>query len=108
MNVRMVLQVLAPGVKHADEADLGVEMLRIGGDRAQRLGRRPEKNGVDRSLVLERDFGGGRRQGEDDVEIRHRQQIGLARREPILRRRALALWAIACPREGGGRLRHEL
>jgi len=69
MKVRMVLQVLAPGVEHADEADLGAEMLRIGGDRAERLGRRPEQNGVDRSLVLERDLGCGRRQGENDVEI---------------------------------------
>ena len=32
---------------------------------------------------------------EDDVEIADRQQIGLAGREPILRRRALALGAMA-------------
>jgi hypothetical protein len=42
------------------------------------------------------------------VEIADRQQIGLAGRKPILRRRALTLWAIACPCEGRGRLRHEL
>ena len=39
MNMRMVLQVLAPGMEHADEtrASLGAEMARVGGDRAQRL-----------------------------------------------------------------------
>ena len=39
MDVRMVLQVLAPGVEHGDETDLGAEMAPVGSDRAQRLGR---------------------------------------------------------------------
>ena len=42
MNMRMVLQVLAPGVEHGDETDFGAEMTRIGGDRAQRFSRRLE------------------------------------------------------------------
>ena len=37
--MRMVLQVLTPGVEHGDETDLGAEMARIGGDCAQRFGR---------------------------------------------------------------------
>ena len=41
MDVRMVLQVLAPGVEHSDKADLGPEVAGIGGDRAQRLRPRP-------------------------------------------------------------------
>ncbi len=32
MNVRMVQQVLSPGVQHTEEADLCFQMLRIGGD----------------------------------------------------------------------------
>jgi hypothetical protein len=36
------------------------------------------------------------------VEIADRQQIGLARRKPILRRRALTLWAMAVA-TGNGR-----
>ena len=58
MDVRMVLQVLAPGVEHGDETDLGAEMARVGGDREQRLGRRLEQDGVDHCLVLEGDLGG--------------------------------------------------
>ena len=85
MDVRMVLQVLAPGVEHGDETDLGAEMPWIGGDRAQRLGRGPEQDGVDRCLVLERDFGDRGRQCEDDVEIGHRQQLGLALGQPLRR-----------------------
>jgi hypothetical protein len=55
--VRVLLQVLAPGVEHGDKADLGAEMTPVGGDRAQRLGRRLEQDGVDRGLVLEGNFG---------------------------------------------------
>lgn len=78
MNMRMVLQVLAPGMEHADEADFGAEMCGIGGDRGQRFGRRLEQDRVHRRLVLKGDFGGRRRQCKDDVEIWHRQQFGLA------------------------------
>jgi hypothetical protein len=55
--VRVLLQVLAPGVEHSDEADLGAEMTSVGGDGTQRLGCRLEQGGVDRFLVLEGDFG---------------------------------------------------
>jgi hypothetical protein len=57
MNVRMVMEVLAPGVQHRGDADLGAEVLGIGGDDAQRFGRRPEQDRVDHSLVLEGDLG---------------------------------------------------
>ena len=67
---------------------------RIGGDRAQCFGRGPEQDGVDRGLVLEGDFGGRRRQGEDDVEIRHRQQFGLPFGQPGGARRSLAFRAM--------------
>ena len=94
MDVRMVVQVLAPGVEHGDEADLGAEMLGIGGDPAQRLGRRSEQDGVDRLLVLEGDLGDRRRQGEDDVEVGHRQQLGLPGGEPFGAGLPLALRAV--------------
>ena len=50
MNMRMMAQVLPPGVEHCDEAGLGAEMLRIGGDRAHRLGRGAEQDCVNRRL----------------------------------------------------------
>jgi hypothetical protein len=39
-----MMQVLAPGMEHGDEADLGTEVTRIGSDRAQCFGRRPEQD----------------------------------------------------------------
>ena len=79
----------------AVSADARAEVLRIGGDGEQRLGRRSEQQIVDDRLVLVGDGASLGRQREDDVEIADRQQIGLARGEPILRRRALALGAMA-------------
>jgi hypothetical protein len=94
MDVRMMMQVLTPGVEHGDETDLGPEVLRVGGDRAQGLGGGAEQNAVDHLLILEGDLGHRRRQREDDMEIRHRQQLGLARGEPFGAGLALALRAM--------------
>ena len=95
MDVRMMLQGLAPGVEHRGHADLGAEMLGIGGDGGERLGRGAEQDRIDGGLVLEGDRADRRRQGEDDVEVRHRQQLGLPGREPLQPRQPLTLRAMA-------------
>ena len=88
------MQVLAPGVQHRNKTDLSAEMLRVGRDGAQRLGRGPEQDCIDRRLVLERALGCRRRQGEHDMEVRHRQQLGLTGSEPLGARLPLALRAM--------------
>ncbi len=90
----MVRQRGTPGVEHGSYADLGAEMLRIGGDRQHRLRRRPEQQIVDQRLVLEGDVGDLGRQGEDNVEVADRQQVGLALGEPGACGGALALGAV--------------
>ena len=57
MQMKMVVKVLAPGMEHGDKANFGAKMARIGCDRGQSLGCRLEQYGVQRCLVLERDFG---------------------------------------------------
>ncbi len=84
----------APGVQDGGEPDARAQMLGVGGDRRQRLGGGAEQEIVDGGLVLERDLGDRRRQGEDDVVIGDRQQFGLALGEPLPRRRALTLRAM--------------
>jgi len=76
------------------DADAGTEVSWIGRDGDQSLGRSLEQQIINDSLVLVGDVGDGRRQCEHDVIIRHRQQVGLARRQPVLCRRALALRAV--------------
>ena len=82
-------------MEHSGGADASAEVLGIGGDREQRFGRRAEQQVVDDRLVLIGDWRDRGGQREDDVEIADRQQIGLARRQPILRRRPLTLRAMA-------------
>src|SRR5208337_2376305 len=83
MDMRMMGERRAPGVEDGGEADARAEMLGIGGDRGQRLGRRPEQEVVDGGLVLERDRADRRRQGEDDVIVGNRQEFGFALGEPL-------------------------
>ena len=74
MDVRMMPCCLAPGVEDHSDSELCAEMLGIGGNGGQRLGRRVEQDRVDKGLVLEGDLADRRRQREDDMEVRHRQQ----------------------------------
>ena len=83
MNVRVVQQILPPGVQHTKKADLRAQMLGVGGDGAQRLRRCPEQDIVDHGLVLERDGGDQIRHGEHDVEVGHVEQLGLTVLQPL-------------------------
>jgi hypothetical protein len=94
VDVRVMGERRTPGVQDGGEADARAEMLRIGGNGDQRLGRSPEQEVVDDGLVLERDGADRRRQGEHDVIVGNRQEFRLALGEPLARRRALALWTM--------------
>ncbi len=94
MDMGMMLKVLAPGVQDGGEADVGAEMFRIGRNGGERLGRGREQQSIDLSLVLVGDGAERGRQREHHMEVRHRQQLGLARRQPRLGGRPLALRAV--------------
>jgi hypothetical protein len=85
MNVRMMDERRAPSVQDHGDADLGAKMFGIGGDAQQRLRRRLEQGVIDDRLVGVGDVGDLRRQREDDVIIRHRQQLGPPRLQPVVR-----------------------
>ncbi len=93
MDMGVVGQRLSPGMQDGDEADPGAQTL--GGKRHERLGGGAHQQAVDRLLVLESDLGRRRRQGEDDVEVGNRQQLGLTSGEPHRARRPLTLPAMA-------------
>ena len=82
-------------MQHGGEADLSAKVFWLGGDGDQGLGGGFEQDVVDHCLVLVGDVGDRLRQGEDDVEIGNVQQLGLPCRQPVFRRRALALGAMA-------------
>ena len=97
VDMRMVGQRRAPGVQYGGQADARAQMLWVGGDRGQRLRGGPEQEVVDGRLVLERDGADRGRQGEDDVIVGNRQELGLAVFEPSPRGSRLALRAVAIP-----------
>ena len=101
--MRMVRERRAPGVEHGGEADACSEMLRVGGDGDEGLGGGPEQEVIDGGLVVERDRADRRRQGEDDVIVGGRQELGFAVGEPLARRRALTLRAVAVAARNGRR-----
>ena len=56
MDVGMVLEVLSPGVQHAEQADVSTEMLRVACDLEQRGGAGTEEQVVEQPLVLQHEW----------------------------------------------------
>jgi hypothetical protein len=52
MQMRVVLEILAPGMQDGQESDLSPEVPRIGGDLLQGLGGSTEQEAVDLPRVL--------------------------------------------------------
>lgn len=94
VDVRVVRERRAPGMKHRRQADPGAEVLRVGGDGEERLGRDLEQDVVDHGLVVIGDVADRRRQGEHHVVIRQGQQLSRAIGKPFLRCRSLALGTV--------------
>ncbi|OAG75402.1 hypothetical protein Amal_03419 [Acetobacter malorum] len=69
-------------MQHGGDADARAQMPGIGGDHHHGLRGSLEQQGVENGLVLKRDVGDPCRQGEDDMEIPDRQQIGLPFGQP--------------------------
>jgi len=89
--VRVLGERGAPGVQDREDTDAGAEVFGIGRDGEHGLGRSLEQDAVDCGLVLVGYIGDLSRQREHDVEVRHRQELGLALGQPLARRRTLAL-----------------
>ncbi len=90
-------QVLPPGMEYGEEADLGAQMLGIGGDDAEGLGSRMEEKIVNLAFVLESDGRDGLGQGKDHVEIFDRQEFGASSFEPLCPRQRLAFGTMPIP-----------
>ena len=69
VDMRMMQKILAPGMKHTQEADLGAEMLCVRRDLQQSGGTGAEQEVVDDLLVLESQPREFMRNGEDHMEV---------------------------------------
>jgi hypothetical protein len=125
MHVRVMRQRLSPCMQDGYSADLRAQPARVGGKRRHCFRRCREQDRIDGGLVLERNGGDRRRQGEHDTEVGNRQKFGLARDKPLrtgcaltLRAMPVATGVVGDPRyaavvarldvttEGGGATRH--
>jgi hypothetical protein len=95
VNMRVKLQGLTPRVEHAQETNLGTQMLGIGGDFQQRGGTGPEQQIVEDPLIMEDQSSQLVRQGEDHVHVGRRQQFSAAGGQPVVPCIGLALAAMA-------------
>ena len=94
VDMGMMLEVLSPGMEHAEESDVGSEVLGVASQFEQRRGAGAKEQIVEQPLVLEDKRGELVGQGEDDVEVRHGQQLSRTRGQPLGARVALALGAV--------------
>ena len=78
-------------MENAEDADLGPEMPRVRRDLAERRRARLEEPGVETRAIPIAQRQQRMRQREDDVHIRHVEQVPLAGGEPALARLRLAL-----------------
>ncbi len=90
----MVLKVLAPAMEHTEQTDVGSETLRVARDFEHGRGAGAEEQVVEQALVLEHKCREFMRQREDNMEVRHRQQLRAARGQPLGACVSLALGAV--------------
>jgi hypothetical protein len=88
------MKVLTPGVQNRRDADVGSEVLRIGGNDGESLRCSLQQQAIDDGLVLIGNPAKRRRQSEHQVEIRDRQELGFARCKPSRCRLPLAFTAV--------------
>ncbi len=92
--MRVLEQILPPGVQHGEKADLCPQTFGIGRDGGQGLGRGSEQNAVDETFVLVsngRDLFGER---EDDMKIVRLENLRFPFFDPLRTRQRLALGAM--------------
>ena len=97
MDMGVMLELLVPGMKNAEETDLGAQMPGIFSDFQKRLGARPEQQTIDDLFVLQGQWRQFVWQRENDMGIARGQQFGAPRVKPAVPRIALAPGAMPVP-----------
>ena len=95
MQMRMEKQVLSPTVKYGEKTDLGAQMLGIGSDGRQGLGRGSEEYAVDEIFVLVSDGSNLVGNREDDMKIVRVENFGGSFLDPLRTSKGLTLWTVA-------------
>jgi hypothetical protein len=94
VDMRMMEQVLTPGMQDGEEADLRSQVFGVGGHLEKSLRTGAEQEVINDLLVLQRQLAELVRQGEDNMDVGDRQEFVLASGDPLVASSALALGAV--------------
>ena len=89
-----MLEVLTPRVQDAEQSNVSSQVPGVAGDLKECRGTGAEEQVVEQPLVLQHQCGQLMGQSEDDVEVRHGQQLGGTRCQPSGACVALTLGAV--------------
>ena len=78
-----MFQFLVPGMQHAEEADLGTQMVRIGGNLLETCRAGSEQQAIEKLLVVEDQRRQPVRKGKDQVQVRNGQELSLTSGQPL-------------------------
>src|SRR5277367_6141042 len=78
VNMGMMLKVLSPGMQHAEQPEVGSQVLGVASNFKERRGTGAEEQVVEQPLVLQHQGGQFMGQREHDVEVGHGQQFDRA------------------------------
>ena len=94
MDMRVVMEVLPPGVQNRETGDLRTEVSWVSAEGQQGLGNGAKEHPVDDAAILKRERREFLRNGEHHVEVLHVEQFLLTRLEPVGSSRPLTLRAM--------------
>lgn len=92
--MRVVFELLCPGVQNGEKADPGAHPFRIGGHLGKGFGHGTKQNSVNDLRILKRQRSQFAKQGEDDMAIRNWQQFRGPITQPFIPCSAVALWTM--------------
>jgi hypothetical protein len=95
MQMRVMEEILPPGMQDGEKANLRTQVLGVSGNGAQRLAHRSEQNIVDELLILVGDRSDWLWDRKDDVEVADVEKLGSTVFQPFSASQRLALWAVA-------------
>ena len=95
MNVGMKFELLAPGVQHAEEANLCTEVSRMASHFEKGFGTSAEQEIVEDLLILQRQWRQAAGEREDHVQVVGRQKFTPTRGDPPFPSSDLTLRAVA-------------
>jgi len=84
VDMRMEKQILAPGVQYREKADLGAQVLRIGGNLQESCRTGSKQEGIDEFFVVENQGSQSVGERKDNVHVGNGQKFLLTSGQPLV------------------------